>query len=89
MKNTFVKIAISFSSLIPCVIPPSDEREMTEGTPQQLRSSKKCVFLILLCLFHHYGRPKKRVILLKMHIEPCKKNTKNAHFIVQNKQKSA
>ena len=29
-KSTFIKIAISFTSLIPCPIPPTDDRENTE-----------------------------------------------------------
>ena len=44
----FVKIAISFHSLIPSPIPPTDDREMTERTPTQLPADKKCCFLILL-----------------------------------------
>ena len=66
-KVHFIKIAILFTSLIPFLLPPRDEREMTEGTPQQLRSSKKCVFLILLCLFHHYGRQKKSHFVKNAH----------------------
>ena len=32
-KSTFVKIAISFPSLIPCLIPPTDDRENSDSTP--------------------------------------------------------
>ena len=44
----FIKIAVSFTSLIPCLIPPTDDRETTERTPTQLPVSKKCYFLRLL-----------------------------------------
>ena len=43
-----VKIAISFTSLILCLIPPTDDRETTERTPTQLPVTKKCFFLRLL-----------------------------------------
>ena len=35
-KSTFIKITISFTSLIPSSIPPTDDRENSEGTPTQL-----------------------------------------------------
>ena len=41
----FIKIPISFTSLIPCLLPPTDEREKTERTPTQLPANKKCVLL--------------------------------------------
>ena len=44
-KVRFLNIAFSFTSLIPCPIPPRDDREKTEGTPHQLRTSKKALFL--------------------------------------------
>ena len=47
-KVLFVKIAVSFPSLIPCLIPPTDERETTDRTPTQLPAHKKCCFLRLL-----------------------------------------
>ena len=47
-KVRFLKIAISFPSLIPCRISPTDDRETTERTPTQLPVSKKCYFLRLL-----------------------------------------
>jgi hypothetical protein len=43
----FIKIAISFTSLIPCLIPPTDDREKTERTPHQLPAYKKCFLLRL------------------------------------------
>ena len=47
-KSSFIKIAISFTSLIPCLILPTDDREKTERTPHQLPAHKKCCFLRLL-----------------------------------------
>ena len=41
----FVKIALSFFSLIPCLKTPSDDRENSERTPTQLPAYKKCFFL--------------------------------------------
>ena len=42
-KVLFLKISISFPSLIPCLNPPTDERETNERTPTQLPSLQKCV----------------------------------------------
>ena len=47
-KVRFIKIAPSFTSLIPCLIPPRGLRETTERTPTQLPAHKKCCFLRLL-----------------------------------------
>ena len=44
-KVLFIKIALSFSSLIPCLILPTDDRENSEGTPTQLPETKKCYLL--------------------------------------------
>ena len=44
-KVLFVKISVPFASLIPCLIPPTDDRENTERTPTQLPASKKSTFL--------------------------------------------
>ena len=44
----FIKITISFTSLIPCLILPRELRETTERTPTQLPVTKKCCFLRLL-----------------------------------------
>ena len=44
-KVLFIKIAFSVTSLIPCLIPPTDDRENSEGTPTQLPITKKCCFL--------------------------------------------
>ena len=44
----FVKIALSFTSLIPCLKTPSEDRENSEGTLTQLPAYKKCFFLRLL-----------------------------------------
>ena len=46
-KVRFLKIDISFSSLIPYLLPPTDDREMTERTPTQLPALQKCVLLRL------------------------------------------
>ena len=56
-KMLFIKIAVSFTSLIPSLVLPTDEREKTERTPTQLPAHKKCFFLRLL--------PKKVVPLPK------------------------
>ena len=36
----FIKIAVSFTSLILCLIPPREDRETTERTPHQLLVTK-------------------------------------------------
>ena len=41
----FLRFSFSFTPLIPCPLPPTEEREMTERTPTQLPANKKC------CLF--------------------------------------
>ena len=43
-KSTFIKIVVSFTSLIPCLISPTDDRETTEKTPTEL-PIKKVLFL--------------------------------------------
>ena len=40
-KSTFIKIAHSFTSLIPSPILPTDDREKTDRTPTQLPARKK------------------------------------------------
>ena len=45
-KSTFLKIPISFTPLISCLLPPTDEREMTERTTAQLPANKKYCLLI-------------------------------------------
>ncbi len=47
-KSTFIKIAVSFTSLIPSLILPTDDREKSDRTPTQLPVTKKCCFLRLL-----------------------------------------
>ena len=47
-KSTFIKIAISFTSLILCPIPPTDDREKTERTPIEHLMDKKVLFLRLI-----------------------------------------
>ena len=34
----FIKIAVSFTSLIPCLIPPTDDREKTERRAKRYRA---------------------------------------------------
>lgn len=46
-KVHFIKIAISFISLIHCLVLPIELRETTERTPTQLPATKKCFFLRL------------------------------------------
>ena len=46
-KVLFIKIAFSFPSLILCLIPPTDNRETTEGTPKEGHMTKKALFLRL------------------------------------------
>ena len=43
--STNIKILFPCTPLIPCPLPPRDERETTERTPTQLPMSKKCVLL--------------------------------------------
>ena len=49
-KSTFLKIAVSFTSLIPCLILPRELRETTERTPTELPMTKKCYLLIFAFL---------------------------------------
>ena len=43
----FIKIAFSFTSLIPCLVLPRELRETTEGTPKEDQMTKKAFFLRL------------------------------------------
>ena len=43
----FIKIAVSFTSLIPTLIPPTDNRETTERTPKEDLMTKEALFLRL------------------------------------------
>ena len=75
-KSTFVKIAVSFTSLIPSLKTPTNDREMTERTPTELPVTQKCFLLILttsslLCpLLPHLMR---HLVLLCL-LPPPKKN---------------
>ena len=51
-KSTFIKIAVSFTSLIPSLKTPTDDREMTERTPTEGPTTKKYQFLRLASLFY-------------------------------------
>ena len=44
-KSTFVKIAVSFSSLIPSLKIPTNDRENSERTPTELPVTKMSVLL--------------------------------------------
>ena len=46
-KVLFIKIAVSFTSLIPCLVLPRELRETTEGTPKEDQMTKKALFLRL------------------------------------------
>ena len=46
-KVLFIKIAVSFTSLIPSLIPPREHRQTTEKTPPQFPASPKALFLRL------------------------------------------
>ena len=43
----FIKIAVSFTSLIPTLIPPTDDRENSERRSKENLISKKALFLRL------------------------------------------
>ncbi len=51
----FIKIAVSFTSLISCLFLPRELRETTEGTPKEDHMTKKALFLRL--------SPKKVVLI--------------------------
>ena len=46
-KSTFIKMTVSFPSLIPCLVLPREPRETTEGTPKEDHMTKKPLFLRL------------------------------------------
>ena len=46
-KVLFIKIAVSFTSLIPCLVLPRELRETTDGPPKEDLMSKKALFLRL------------------------------------------
>lgn len=45
-KALFLRFSFSFTSLIPCLLSPREEREKTERTTAQLPANKKCCLLI-------------------------------------------
>ena len=55
----FLKIAASFTSLIPSLKTPTDDREMTEITPTELPMTQKCYLLIFAFLTESTYFPKK------------------------------
>ena len=44
-KALFLIFTFSLTPLIPCLLPPTEEREMTERTTAQLPANKKCCLL--------------------------------------------
>ena len=73
----FIKIAVSFPFLLPCLIPPREDRETTEGTPTEYLMTKKAFFLRL--------SPKKVDLLPEKVVSPPKTvdsipETVNLHF---------
>ena len=66
-KSTFIKIAVSFTSLIPILILPRELRETTEGTPKEGHMTKKALFLRL--------SPKKVDLIPEIVVSPPKKMT--------------
>ena len=72
-KVRFIKIAVSFPSLIPCLSSPTDDRENSDRTPTPLPANKKCRFLRLL--------PNKVVLIPKIvAYPPNKKIAPKLHF---------
>ena len=61
----FIKIAVSFTSLIPCLVLPRELRETTEGTPKEDHMTKKALFLRL--------SPKKVDLIPEKVVSPPKK----------------
>ena len=45
-KALFLRFTFSFTPLISCLLPPTEEREKTERTTAQLPANKKCCLLI-------------------------------------------
>ena len=91
-KVRFIKISLSFISLIPSPISPTDDRENSDRTPTQLPAHKKCCFLRLL--------PNKVVLIPKkvdsfpktvdyipkiVAYPPNKKSPQNCIFLAQSK----
>ena len=91
-KVRFIKITVSFPSLIPCLSSPTDDRENSDRTPTPLPANKKCRFLRLL--------PNKVVLIPKkvdsfpktvdyipkiVAYPPNKKSPQNCIFLAQSK----
>ena len=64
-KRLFIKIAVSFTSLIPYLIPPTDDRENSERRSKENLISKKALFLRL--------SPKKVDLIPEKVVSPPKK----------------
>jgi hypothetical protein len=61
-KVLFVKIAVSFPFLIPCLIPPSEHRANTERTPREERENFCTIFQIFCTI-------QKNVVPLQRKVE--------------------
>ena len=55
-KSTFIKIAHSFTSLIPSLILPTDDRENSERTPKEHQTEKVHFIKIAIYVFGHEWR---------------------------------
>ena len=79
-KSTFIKIADSFPCLIPCLIPPTDDRENSERRAYQLPVIKKCYFLRLLP--NQFVLIPKKVVCLPKKVDsfPRRKDVKSEYI---------
>ncbi len=82
-KVLFIKIVLSFSSLIPCLILPTDDRENSEGTPTQLPVTQKCFLLRLPPKKVDYI-PKKVDCVPEIVANPQNKKTPKKRFFLLN-----
>ena len=86
-KVRFINIAVSFTSLIPCLIPPTYDRETTERTSSQLPAHKKCYLLRLPP--KKVDSPPKKVYYIPEIVAypPNKKSPKKAIFLAYLEKK--
>ena len=80
LKSTFLKIAISFPFLIPCLIPPRDDRENTERTPREERQNFFTKFRRFFTQFLHIS--KKKCIFAPKWVTCGKSMCENAKHII-------
>ena len=88
-----LKIAVFVTPLIPCLIPPTDDRENSEGTPTQLPVTKKCYFLRLRpnkvdSVPEKVDSIPKSVALYSSPLHPTQKNHTKMRFYLLNSKKS-